>query len=121
MLSKTINGKEYLFVEIEKASSEFWLDKGELHYLWGEDYVTIQLPTKTKMKIIGKASELTDEQWKGIVEVFNNGAYRDYGQSLFAPDMSTDVFCLTAKESGLSLIASLNLKPETTLIIQKLC
>jgi hypothetical protein len=116
MLSKTINGKEYLFVEIEKASSDFWLDKGELHYLWGEDYVTIQLPTKTKMKIIGKASELTEEQWREIVEndPINWFLFKSY-ESVLA------VGYHFAHQSGKSLLRTLGLEPKTTLIIEKLC
>jgi hypothetical protein len=87
-----------------------------LHYKTNNRHQSIDLPVLNTGVIIGFAGKLSEEQWKEIVEKNRtfSAFYKDY---LKNSDME---FFEYAYYSGLSLIASLNLKPETTLIIQKL-
>jgi hypothetical protein len=118
MLSKTINGKAYLFVEVPETAIKFYIPTlNELKYTTKPphkmDWETIDIKLEYgKYNIIGKASELKEDQWKEIVEMHRD-AYYDY-------EVNSN-YIMTARGSGLTLIASLNLKPKTTLIIEKLC
>jgi hypothetical protein len=81
----------------------------------------IKLPPG-QWKIIGKGSELSKEQWNGIVEKFNNGAYRDYSHSYFMPDDDGLPFYLTAIESGHSLLKAKmpGVPPEKILLLKQI-
>lgn len=79
-------------------------------------------------QIVGLGNQLTEEQWKGIVEW-----YEDSNDSSYDPQYNeTTYFNVfkdyvtgdegevdTATESGLSLLTSKGLKPENTLILKK--
>lgn len=115
MKEQTINGKTYLFVEVPEDSGAYLVPDGTFT-MWNPDEMNvINLPDD--WDIIGRVSELTEEQWKGIVEswpsVSGDGTmvYQRY------PDEIPK--CRTATESGLSLIESLGYRPETTLILIK--
>jgi hypothetical protein len=128
MISKNLNGKEYLFVEVPENGHSFKLDDDQdIYYLVGplrkpRCLVFDGLPEGYWL-IVGKASELTEDQWKGIVAKHVNMGFMNYAVRLIIKvtlGWTANWAMLTAKESGLSLIASLQLKPETTLIIQKI-
>src|SRR5438309_1940289 len=116
MITKVINGKEYLFVD--EASMIISLDRG----IGDKDSEPVWL--SGNYKIIGKASELIEEQWRGIVKMGGLKTFKDYTY-IYEPDLDglfnalLEMKFQTATESGLSLISSLDLEPETTLIIQK--
>lgn len=114
MKPKTINGQELLFVEVPKGAYNFefvnrhtkclnYRNKGRKHY------VALNAPTLSKWSILGLAIQLSEEQWKGIVEG-DDFIFKDYTGECNA--------CATAYLSGLSLISSLTMNPETTLIIK---
>ena len=74
------------------------------------------VPSINDGKVIGFINDLTEEQWEEIVDSFNcNKAkfkYKDYNPN------SDFVFCLTAIESGKSLMESLELKEGNWLLIK---
>jgi hypothetical protein len=84
-------------------------------FIYGDGIYNAPLPPGS-WKIIGLASELTEAQWHNIAEIDDIHPmtdmidWRDY-------DGSNPV---CAKQSGLSLLKSLNLIPQTTLILEKL-
>lgn len=59
-----------------------------------------------KMELVGKLTDITEEQFKEWVEKFNNGAVRDYREQVLLFDPADDLanFCLTAKESFFSYL-----------------
>lgn len=69
-----------------------------------------------KFTIIGLAKDLKESDWEGIVgwfELAGKKGYRDYSFDDLRFPFATSTL------SGLSLLASLKLDPETTLIISK--
>lgn len=54
--------------------------------------------------LLGSFDEIKEEYLLDLVETFNNGAFRDYKELFFAPDMETDKIYLTASESFNSAI-----------------
>lgn len=128
----TINGRELMFVEVPESMPglpeifdgkllvDYWTDGNELGY----EFQRKDLP-EGEWEIIGKASELTEDQWKEIVERHKFSfmderrnrqiSFKDYRD---AEEFEVDCFD-TATKSGLSLISSLGKQPETTLIIVK--
>lgn len=75
--------------------------------------VHISLPLGN-WQILDRADWLEEDQWKGIV------AYIPYGNLQRWRDYSgNESFCLSATESGLSLLKSKGLNPDTTLILIK--
>lgn len=90
-----------------------------LQYFEGEHpiYDLIELPPGS-WSILGKGNELTEEQWNGIVEqiVVMSGddlidGFKDYCDPVHG--------YVSPIPSGLSLLKSKGLNPETTLILQK--
>ena len=79
-----------------------------------------RLPEGT-WSILGLSSDLTEDQWMEVVEKYHlQEKYKDYFTqpnsdlcAAFCPVFST------AKESGYSLLKSLSLDPDTTLILIK--
>lgn len=70
-------------------------------------------------RIVGRAKELTEEQWRGVMPVFE--CYESYKKgfknySKFSHEY--DLFA-TATESGMSLLRSYNIDPETNPLILK--
>jgi hypothetical protein len=120
--------------QIPKNAYGFRIDTGGYVCMkWEEDRVKDPLAEyydeetlpPGQWSLLGKASELTEEQWRGIVDrdkrKTSNGliemeisGFKDYerfgGSSIFRVKS-------TAIESGLSLLKSHNLAPETTLIL----
>jgi hypothetical protein len=131
MLSKTINGKEYLFVEVPAWAKVFEVGNTSIYYSDGEpqgEWRVPKLPSRGKYEVIGKASELTEEQWGEIVEPVSFAGKTYFHNYLASSRDFRDIVEAafgTAKESGLSLLLTilptLETSPETTLIIEKLC
>lgn len=111
MKTVTLNGKKYGFMQPERLLAQ-QMSKA----------ATITIG-KDVWQIIGKASEATEEQAAGIVESTGLGAYNDedeYFEYIQFKDYNT--LCIesaTARESLHSLIRSLDMQPETTIILQK--
>lgn len=115
MLDKTINGKDYLFAEVQEDANDWhfeWEEQSIFYYDdWGRQK-QISLPDSRHYTIIGRASELNEDQWQGIARELPVGnRWENQGDY--------PIWFHTAKESGLCIVSSLGLKPETTLIIQK--
>jgi hypothetical protein len=130
MLSKTINGKTYLFVEVPETAKIYRIQKLMSSWLLMDDDRIFQPQPlgDGDFSIIGKASELTEEQWGEIVEPVSFAGKTYFHNYLASSRDFRDIVEAafgTAKESGLSLLLTilptLETSPETTLIIQKLC
>jgi hypothetical protein len=118
------NGREYLLIQIPERAA-FWEYYNATQMLdpWVDFYkidraterpISIDLPSGT-YSIIGKASTLSEQQASEIVHPYwrgESGLYNYYG----------DVPCSTnnASVSLSSLLSSLGLTMENTLILQKL-
>lgn len=116
----------FLLIDVPEDAKSFLIKDHLLFYEHsfdkvglGEDEI-INLKTE-KYSLVGIASSLTEEQWKGIVEEYIYSgkisfyAYKDYTGKI--PECEDDI--LSATESGLSLLAAHGKKPSTTLIITK--
>ena len=118
--------KDFLFVEvpedgynfrvIESANGKnpglFWSD-GTPSPPW------IILPQPISYSIVGMSGQLGEEEAKGIVDS-KHSVYFENGPDRIWKDYSDNIYRLdTATESLASLIESLGLKPETTLILKK--
>jgi hypothetical protein len=119
MLSKTINGKEYLFVKVpeDAQGGHFeWEEASVFYYDEEGRQRQIGMPDTKHYEVIGKASELTEDQWREIVEndPISWFLFKSY-ESVLA------VGYHFAHQSGKSLLRTLGLEPKTTLIIEKLC
>jgi len=106
----TIKTKSHtlLIVEVEKASSEFWIDDSRLFYLWdrgeSEEYINISLP-EGKWKVAGTIEKDTITfDCEPYVDRFNNGACRDFTHSSFDPCDEYMPMVLTKEESFLTLL-----------------
>ena len=109
------NEREYIFEIIDEDAKDIYI--GLRMYKYNGTFSKFKRTYHAGCKIIGLASELTEEQAKELVEVedlyFHNGevCYTHYGDEYSMVD--------TAKESLTSLITSLGLNPERTLIIER--
>lgn len=103
------------------------VDPNFLLFTWNNaNRKSIQLPSGS-WQILGKAKELTDDQWKSIVDDISFlrpnpynierdevvECWQDY------TDETEQLVCYTPTESGLSLLKSKSLNPGTTLILIK--
>lgn len=70
----------------------------------------VELPEGHAYTLIGKADSLTEDQWKQIVGVWSSGIY-NYEN----PPVKVE----TAKESGLSLLKSQGMEPDTCVILKQ--
>lgn len=113
----------WVLVEVPKEAINFRMGDitHDLYYHNGiECFIVLPKMSKsTRRAIIGKASELTEDQWKQIVETFpsyrwgvRRGIQRFKNYRVEAPFE-------TAKESGLSLLKSQGMEPETTVILKQ--
>lgn len=96
---------------------------GEEGNMWSE---SIKLPPGN-WKILGKGSDLSEEQWKGIVEAFTHkmGYFGDSNKAekivlymnymIERPVPVTFLYC-DAKDSGLSLLKSKGLNPDVLIL-----
>ena len=133
MIQKQLNGEEYLFVGVPEDAYNFRIEKSFLRFAVYYDlskgsYSAITFLFKdfggrkkypSDIQIIGKPLDLSEEQCSGIVPMticYGSKTYPHYNEQKY--DMH-DAWS-TAKESLLSLLQSLNLQPETTLIVKKL-
>lgn len=116
MKNITLAGIDYLLVEIPNVEIKI----SERKLVWGNlRYGTFskQLPAGN-WEILGKADTLTWQDWVSIVEKENDSSehlkswwYRDYHFE--------DSWVRNPYTSGLSIVASLQMKPEKTLILKK--
>lgn len=117
-----LGDKEYGLVTVPLHSHEhhlygngtglcYWDNSG--HY----EYVEL---SAGKWELVGKGSEVTEEQWEGIVdkEYFEDDSEYYY---IYEKDnkVRANLFYDTAVESGLSWLKSLNHDPDTTIILIK--
>lgn len=121
---------EYLLVEVPEDAQKIMLTNIQVDTdiicpdgFGGMKYLGSTPPGN--WQIIGKAYSLNRKEWNDIVQYFPlinddghfcGNMYRDYTdvQQIVPDDFSLD----TPTESGLSLLASHSMKPETTLIIK---
>lgn len=128
MTTKTINGREFLFVEVPEEAVKFKISgTGYPCYLKDNSWhVCEPVNLSSEYVIIGKASKLTEEDWRGIVDEMNEmfieepyPPYKEVWAPIFTSYTEAMPFVATATESGQSLIQSLGMEPATTLIIEK--
>lgn len=121
MTTKTINGRELIFVEVSDPDfHSFEIENSILWYHGSIGEVKNQTLPEGKYKLIGKASELTEIEWWGIVErqLGTVGRYNHYDlKGSYAKYGTYTMY--TATESGKSLIQWLGMELQTTLIIEK--
>lgn len=111
MLTKIINGNTFGFLEVEKASSDFWVDKDSLFYLWeygngdglDEAYLHITLPSGN-WQIIGKVNELSEDALAHLP---------------FDKDLADEYGFINATEAWYFLIASIGMNPDNCLILKQ--
>jgi hypothetical protein len=77
--------------------------------------VSIELPPGFTYSILGKGDGLDENQWKRVISPVKTFGYPSHG---VIPQGAYQWF-VYAKESGLSLLRSLSLNPEVTLILLK--
>ena len=124
MIEKNINGDTYLFVEVPESSGEYFLEDWPFNNevvigMAAPDPDLYETLPEGNYTIIGKASEISEEQWEEIVAIDELEVVGIGGYSGFVNYEDKNTFFSTATESGLSLIKSMNLIPPTTLIIKK--
>ena len=110
--------KNWLFVEVrENASRIVILPNGALRYFATANWVYIKLPPGSWL-IVGMSGQLGEEEAKWIVDPNNedDGLYHNYHLS---HEKSTLIFVATATESLASLIESMGMKNNCTLILKK--
>lgn len=108
----------YAAVIVPEGMKKYVLHKGQIIPLVNRHFKSpITIPDG--WSIIGLAKEISEEEWREIVERANPG-YIDYTPIRKEKDMIERVVYgwLTAKGSGLSLLASLSLK-QNCLILKK--
>lgn len=92
-----------------------WLDRYALIYnAIGHDLCEIYLQ-EGKWKLIGKGDALSEEEWRGVVP---GPPFCSYTPQNILDKKCGGVWFATAKESGHSLLASHNLRPETTVFLK---
>jgi hypothetical protein len=114
------NDREYLFLEVPEGAHSFKFRNGQelktIYFKVGDDFngLTNVKTQGAPKKTIGIASELTEEQAVNLVEVYKGQSFQNYNylSKCFMP-------LFTAVESLKSLITSLGLNPERTLIIER--
>lgn len=103
------DGREFAINKID-GRQYLTADKGEP--MGAEFYVgTEPVPAGHTYTLIGKASELTEDQWKQIVEQWDSGGFNDYERHLARVK--------TSAESGHSLLKSQGMDIETTVILKQ--
>ena len=97
---KDLLKKELLIIELpENGYYEEYRDGIEVR-----DFLTYEVLTLANYTLLGSPDEIKEEDLLDLVETFNNGAFRDYKELFFAPDMETDKIYLTALDSFFSAI-----------------
>lgn len=114
---------EYLLVEVPEGCHEIEINYGKDKVVFWEDGFSSELGLPPgQWEIIGRASELSEEQWSGIVEPIGGWSsvlYYDYSASGRDYRDIIESGLKSPTESGLSLIKSHSMNPETTLVIRK--
>lgn len=80
------------------------------------DFISLQ---EGRYSILGRPEDLTEEQWKGIVERLNTFVGDNSQHIDVYVDYYKDYECQTATESGLSLLKSKGLNPVEIIILIK--
>lgn len=115
MTTHKINDREYLFETIDEDAKDIYI--GVRMYKYKRMFSKFKRTYHAGYKILGIAYQLTEEQAKELVEIEDvfceddDPYYKSY-QNIYA-------MCGTAKDSLRSLITSLGLSPERTLIIER--
>lgn len=131
MTTHKINDREYLFFEVDKDAKYFTLT-GSLHFqrrVWVEyrvfhasrEALLAEFGVTKDYAILGLATELTEEQAKPIClnYISKKGGKEYFADYTAEIDDEISMWLFTAKESLNSLITSLGLNPERTLIIER--
>lgn len=128
MTTKEINGEKYLFAEVPEGSGGFQIIGRAIFYLKETEKRKYLIELEEgNYKIVGKPSLITNEVWKDLLPIVEysskNIGYEDYTdpEKHFGYWVNGKVFqSNAATQSGLSLIQSLGMKPEQTLILKLL-
>lgn len=117
-IEHTNNGKRFLLVEVPDRAKGFKVVSGiGLRYSYESGCMEGLVIPPGEWQLIGKAEQLSEAECASICSPWGNGyeGYPDFSShdewALFAP-------CLTATDSLHSLLASNNLQPSTTIILQ---
>lgn len=85
----------------------------------------IQIPSNNTCTLIGKADQLTEDQWKGIVEILYENVRIEYDVlegyiygNIYKDYAQIEQLNYEAKESGLSLLKAHGFEIDTTLILK---
>lgn len=124
MQKLTLPSGEYLLVEVPEDAKYIRLSlTTNSLFFYRESYpnnIGAHLPSGN-WQLIGKASELGKEEWKGILKPIENWSkelYHNYTASgRDFRDVIDSAFEATI-DSGLSLIRSHSMNPETTIILK---
>ena len=126
MLTKTIGNNTFGFLEVPVGATDIQLHKMHGIFTYNISYFIADFGVKRiyitqtgTWQILGKPSELSEEQWKGIVPSYLNLGREFPEYSTNVPDDYIVYSNDNATESGLSLIASIGMKAETTLILKQ--
>lgn len=121
----TVLNEKAIAVHVTETANNFSIYEQELMFtdkkpddpypLGLDDLDGIDLPPGS-WQILGRPEEITEEQWKGIVDTYPDDgcggfAYMDYTSCVNGFE--------TAKESGLDLLKSKGLNPESIIILIK--
>lgn len=121
MTTTKLKETQYLLVDVP-VDAKMYGNRGE-HYYHDEKgrtcYTSIGMHRFASWQIVGKGSDITEEVWRGIVELMNvdgfGQGYKDYK----ATQEGDFVLHGLAKRSGHSWITSLGHKPESVLVLRK--
>lgn len=124
-MSRIVEHKKYLLVEVPEDATDFVIQKvqgiKDKYLIWYSSKIdwagqTRQYLPSGSYTIIGKADQLKDSDWEGIVEWIKPkvmaGNFKDYLHDGYIVGSPT--------QSGLSLLASHDMKAEQVLIIKKI-
>ncbi len=97
--------KDKYLVQLPEGASDVRVKFGRVYFklLTNADYITIG---GGAYSILFTRDTQTEEGWRGVVDYFNNGAFRDYKYPFFAPDNDSLPFELTPTLSSHSLLQS---------------
>ena len=97
--------KKLLLVELPEGAKDIEISVlGDIMYRHklGLDILWQSNGSEVK-NLVGKLTDITEEQFRQWVDKFHDGYYRDYKEKIsFSPDADTDIFFLSAKESFFS-------------------
>lgn len=117
MKTVSLSTGEWLLVEVpEDSLTVDWNITGKWIYLSPLSF-RIEIPPG-QYSIVGIAKDLTEEQWKGIVEQYGDGYEHYMSDDQYEKSDRIDLLA-TATLSGLSLLSSNGFEKDTCLILRK--